>query len=192
MEAMDRDNVVTFARVRWEDYVAMDRMYAPSVRRAYLDGLLELVSPGYHHELCKTMLARFLEAYAVQRGLVLNGAGSMTLRKKLRSAGVEPDECYFLGSQPKRFPDLAIEVVSTSEFIDKFELYRRLRVRELWLWRRDDLELYELTAKGYERIPRSHLLPKLDVADLARRVRRVDPRQQTREVRAYMRWLERH
>lgn len=187
-----RDNVVTFFHVRWEDYVAMDRIHSPSIRRAYLDGVLELVSPGDYHEVCKTMLARLVETYAVQRGLVVNGKGSKTLRKKLRAAGIEPDECYFLGSRPKPFPDLAIEVISTNEFIDKFELYRRLRVRELWLWRRDDLELYRLTRRGYERVKRSRVLPKLDVVDLVRRMRRADPWQQTREIRAYMRWLARH
>jgi Uma2 family endonuclease len=114
------------------------------------------------------------------------------LRKKPRKAGVEPDECYFLGTTPKQFPDLAIEVVSMNESIDKLEIYRRLRVREVWLWRGDDLELYRLADKGYTRIRRSGVLPELDIIDLVRRMRRADRSQQTREVRAYMRWLARH
>ncbi|MGE5184464.1 MAG: Uma2 family endonuclease, partial [Acidobacteriota bacterium] len=133
------DDVVTFFGVPWEHYVSMDRLRAPSVHRAYLDGVLELVSPGEYHEVVKKLLARFLEAYALHRGTVLNGHGSETLRKKPRNAGVEPDECYFLGTTPKPFPDLAIEVVSANESIDKLEIYRRLRVREVWLWRDDKL-----------------------------------------------------
>ena len=187
-----RDNVITFFPVRWEDYVAMDRIDSPGVRRAYLDGVLELVSPGEYHELVKTLLARFLEAYAVHRGTELNGHGSETLRKERSKAGVEPDECYFLGPTPKEFPDLAIEVVSTHESIDKLEIYRRLRVREVWLWQDEKLALYRLSEKGYTRIRRSRVLPDVDIEDLVRRIRRADQWRQTREVRAYIRWLDKH
>ena len=198
IDVMDRaqpdghDNVVTFFRVPWDVYVSMDHLRSPRIRRAYLDGVLELVSPGEYHEVVKKLLARFLEAYAIHRGTVLNAHGSETLRKERSKAGVEPDECYFLGTTPKEFPDLAIEVVSTHESIDKLEIYRRLRVREVWLWQDEELALYRLFEKGYKRIRRSRVLPEVDITDLVRRVRRANPWQQTREIRAYIRWLDKH
>lgn len=187
----DRDQVVTLRGIPWSQFVALTRVSKAGVHLAYLDGVLELVSPGNYHELCKTMLARLLECYVEERGGVLNGFGSETYRKREDEAGVEPDECYVIGTKKKKVPDLAIEIVSTRESIDKLEIYRRLDVREVWFWDDDDIAIYRLAAGEYKRGTRSRLLPGLDVADLARRVRSVDPYRQTAAVRRYRRWLKR-
>jgi len=41
---------------------------------------------------------------------------ALTLRKRLQKAGLEPDNCFIFGDEPrrKRKPDLAIEVIWTS------------------------------------------------------------------------------
>src|SRR5207244_10147640 len=66
------------------------------------------------------------------------------------------------------FPDLAIEVVLTSEGLDKLEIYRRLGVREVWFWRHEQFAIYHLRGQQYESAPNSVLLPDLNMALLAR------------------------
>ena len=44
--------------------------------------------------------------------------------------GVEPDECYCLGTLAE-IPDIAIEIALTSGGIDKLEVYRGLQVPEV-------------------------------------------------------------
>lgn len=185
------DNVIVLYDVSWEDYLAIDRIRGDRTRPklAYLDGMLELMTTGTEHELDKKVFARFLEAYAEARRIRFNGAGGYTLLKKLKKAGIEPDECYFVGPV-KEFPDLAIEVVKTSCSIDKLEIYRRFGVCEVWFWIQHVLHIYSLVGDRYQRRTNSTLLRGLDVPDLVRRVDRCDPSDQTEHVRRYRLSLE--
>ena len=79
------------------------------------------------------------------------------------STGLEPDECYLIGDQERDTPDLAIEVVLTSGGIDKLEIYRRLRVGEVWRFKDSRIEIYVLREQRYEKVERSAVFPDLDV-----------------------------
>lgn len=75
----------------------------------------------------------------------------------------EPDECYVFDAEGTERPHLAIEVVWTSGGIDKLEVYRRLRIREVWYCRKGQLQVYVLTDQGYRPQGRSTRLPGLDL-----------------------------
>ena len=60
------------------------------------------------------MIARLVEMYAADRDAPLYGYGSTTFRRELKERGLEPDECYCVGADLRTYPDLAIEVVTTS------------------------------------------------------------------------------
>ena len=189
---VNRDQVVVLYRIPWDQYdalcVARENTVGP--RMAYLDGALEIMSPSPRHEYEKKLIARLVEAYAEENGLSLNGFGSTTYRRKVKEAGLEPDECYCIGPA-KKFPDLAIEVFYTSGGIDKLEIYRRLKVAEVWFWAKSRFWIYHLTARGYVEREASLVLPGLDLAQLARIVDDTDASHQTEAVRAYRRALRR-
>ncbi|MCI0570758.1 MAG: Uma2 family endonuclease [Myxococcaceae bacterium] len=175
---------MTLWDIRWKDYEAILRMLGDQagVRVSYLRGILEFMSPSERHESLKKMIARLLEMYALEHDIELVGKGSMTIRKREKERGAEPDECYFVNRTARGFPDLAIEVVLSHGAIDKFELYAGLGVKELWLWEDGTLHVYRLRGERYARARKSHLLPELDLSHLARFVERED---QTRAVREY-------
>ncbi|MEO8890026.1 MAG: Uma2 family endonuclease, partial [Coleofasciculaceae cyanobacterium] len=61
----------------------------------------------------------------------------------------------------------------TSGTIDKLEIYRRLEVTEVWMWKVNRLMLYHLREEtplifkethGYEQITSSELLPDLNIS----------------------------
>jgi Uma2 family endonuclease len=105
-----------------------------------------------------------IEAYALERGLDLSPYGSWTLRNATKAGGLEPDECYIVGSdQSAERPDLAIEVVWTSGGIDKLEIYRRLGIPEVWIWRDGVITIYALRDDNYETAPHSAQLPGIDL-----------------------------
>lgn len=187
-----RDQVVVLRDVPWEQYDALCRAreHRAGPRMAYLDGALEIMSPAPKHESDKKMLARLLECYAEEEGLSLNALGSTTYSSKAKKAGLEPDECYIIGPE-KPVPDLAIEVLHTSGGIDKLEVYRRLKVREVWYWANDRLWIYRFTGRRYVEVEQSEVLPALDLGELARIVRETDMWHQTEAVRAYRRRLRR-
>ena len=153
----------------WWQYEAMlaIRGDRAGLRLTYLEGQLEIMSPSRTHESIKTMLARLLEAYADAKGLVLEGYGSMTMRDAPAARGIEPDECYAIGSA-KESPDLAIEVIWTHGGLDKLEVYRKFGVREVWIWEGGRLRLHALRGERYQPIASSELLPELDMALLER------------------------
>ena len=153
----------------------------------YLQGELELMSPSRDHEALKTLLGRLLETYALESGIELNGYGSMTLRSRPLGRGAEADECYTVGGAKAR-PDIAIEVVWTAGGLDKLEVYRGLKVREVWLLRKNALEVYALRRSAYIRVPGSAVLPGLDL-DLL--VRHLGEANQTQAVRRYLHALRR-
>ncbi len=136
------------------------------VRVTYLEGELEIMSPSRTHETLKKLIARLLEAYADEKGLVFEGYGSLTMRNAPKLRGIEPDECYAVGGA-KESPDLAVEVIWTHGGIDKLSVYRGLGVREVWIWKKDELQAYELRGNAYFEIAQSVVVPGLSPSFIA-------------------------
>jgi Uma2 family endonuclease len=72
---------------------------------------------------------------------------------------VEPDECYLVGDQSRDTPDLAIEVIWTSGGLDKLEIYRRLGVGEVWIWKEEKIQMHVLRGEEYQLTEKSRLSP---------------------------------
>lgn len=145
------------------------------------------MSPSVHHELLKTRLARLIEVYAEENDIPLEGCGSWTLKDRAKQAGLEPDECYVVGSAADADrPDFAIEVVWTSGGVEKLDIYRALGVSEVWFWKDSDLTFYQLRGGKYHRAVRSKYLPRLDPSLLAQFMSGPN---QTSAVRAFRRKL---
>jgi len=158
----DPDQRVILNGIDWwqfETFLAI-RGDRAGVRVTYLEGQLEIMSPSRTHEMLKKSIARLLEAYAEEKGLVFEGYGSLTMRNPAELRGLEPDECYAVGAA-KDSPDLAVEVIWTQGGIDKLEVYRGLGVREVWIWKKEELTAYELRGDAYVEIPRSVVIPGL-------------------------------
>jgi Uma2 family endonuclease len=172
-DLIEEDQRVILRGMPWQTFEAMLALRgdASGVRMYYLDGEIELVSPTKIHEDRKTKLARLLELWALETDVDLNGFGSWTLKKELKEAGAEPDECYIVGSPENcDFPDLAIEVEwSRKTGLPKEEIYLRLGVRELWTLKANG-ELVVRTAEGGQWLTTgtSGLLPQLDLVWLLR------------------------
>jgi Uma2 family endonuclease len=171
--------------VPWSAYEAQLALRgdAPVPRVAYLDGAMELMSPSRDHERLKSYIGCLIEAYALERGIDLSPYGAWTLRKAPRSSGLEPDECYIIGAdQRAERPDLAIEVEWTSGGLDKLEIYSRLQVPEVWIWREDTLLVHVLRDGTYQRVEQSEQLPGIDLNAL---VAFLDAPTAMQAVRAY-------
>ncbi|MGK4006404.1 Uma2 family endonuclease [Sorangium sp. So ce1036] len=182
----EEDQLLVVHDVSWEEYEAILASLGnrAGVRTTYCEGVLELMSPGGPHEGRKKILARLVEAYAEETALPLSGYGSMTVRRRLAQRGVEPDECYVLGTvEDGGIPALAIEVIEKSGTIDKLSVYAGLGVPEVWFWKKGRLSIYLLGPEGYAEAGRSRLMPGIDVAELTQLVQRDGD--QTTVVRAY-------
>jgi Uma2 family endonuclease len=140
------DHIVVLRGLRWADWrrLVEARGDQAGPRLAYLDRVLQIMSPSRHHERIKSYLGTLLETWALEVGVDVVPLGAWTLEAEPDEAGLEPDECYQIGEVEKDRPDLAIEVVWTSGGLSKLEIYRRLRVPEVWTWRRGALHVHAL------------------------------------------------
>jgi Uma2 family endonuclease len=163
------DQIVHLDGVTWEDF---ERLLAirgdrPVPRFAYLNGVLELMSPSKEHESIKSLIGRLVEVYCEAVCIEFAAYGSWTIKDQQQERGAEPDECYVFGTEDRDRPDLAIEVEWTSGRIEKLEVYRKLGVREVWFWRRGRIQAHALRGDDYEAITVSEILPQLDLELLA-------------------------
>jgi Uma2 family endonuclease len=160
----DHDDIVVLRGAAWSDYerILAIRGGASVPRVTFLEGLLELMSPSKSHESIKSVLGRLVEAWCVEQGLDITPYGSWTLQDPGVERGAEPDECYIVGNRDADRPDLAIEVVWTAGGIDKLEVYRKLRVREVWIHEAGALRLFALRGERYEPLATSEVLTGLD------------------------------
>src|SRR5690348_12941816 len=95
----DPDQRVILNGIDWwqfETFLAI-RGDRAGVRVTYLEGQLEIMSPSQSHEMLAKTIARLLEAYADEKGLVFEGYKSMTMRNAPKLRVIEPDECYAVG-----------------------------------------------------------------------------------------------
>lgn len=181
--------LVTY-NVPWSHYEAQLALRgdAPVPRMAYLAGAMELMTPSKDHERIKSYLGRLLEAYALEREIDLSPYGAWTLKRAVKEAGAEADECYLVGpDQHRDVPDLVIEVVWTSGGLDKLEIYRRLNVPEVWFWRDGRIAVHVLQDGGYELVDRSQLFPDLDLGLICALVDRPTALQAVRALREHLR-----
>ncbi len=162
---------VVYSGISWESYLAFDKRLGddrPGPRLYYLDGELEIMSTSEEHERVKKWLGDLLAVYFEEKEIEIMPRGQATMRRALKAAGAEPDESWCIRGE-KKFPDLVLEIALSSGGIKKLEVYQRFAVPEVWLWRRNRLEIFVLSRSGhYEASPSSRLLPGLDLALLER------------------------
>jgi Uma2 family endonuclease len=174
-EERREDDIVVLWDTTWTDLERLLEVRGDAARPRfhYLDGALEIMSPSEPHEQIKGLIGRLVEAYCLEHGIDFTTVGSWTLRDRAAGAAAEPDECYLIGTElpvAGGRPHLAIEVQWSRGGLEKLEIYRRLQVPEVWIWRRGVLVPYALAAAGYTEVQASALLPDLDLAQLANHV----------------------
>lgn len=141
------DQRVVLDGVDWAGYRTLLRLRGdrPVPRMIYLDGTVFFMSPSLPHEHLKERVGRFVDAVVLGLAIPCKPIGQTTLRRRARRGGVEGDQAYYLAHEArvrgkKRIdlrsdppPDLAIEIVHAHDADAALEVYRRLRVPEVWI-----------------------------------------------------------
>ena len=188
-DTSNADHIVNLHGVTWEDYerVLEIRGDKSAPRICYLEGELEIMGPSKDHEQIKGYIGHLLETWCIDRDMEVTPFGSWTLKERKKLRGVEADECYIFGTEPRERPQLAIEVEWTRGSIDKLRIYEKLGVEEVWTWRKGVIEVRVLVGEKLERAQRSRLLPDLDLGILTSML---DRDTLTQAVRDFRRALE--
>lgn len=127
-----KESPLLFEGMTWREFKAVEQLLDhPGYRLSFLDGVLEIRRmPGEPHQTVKERIGALLEFYLLMAGFDFTPTGSMTLESEGVAVKREADESYKL-APGRTNPDLAIEVVFTSGGINKLEIYKRLKIKEV-------------------------------------------------------------
>ena len=161
---IDSNCLLISTDITWKSYEnLLDYLgNSPYFKVIYDRGTLQIMSPSSRHETYKKTLGMLVENYCLETGIYFYPLGSTTLKSQDKLKGIEPDQCYCIGSK-KEIPDLAIEVVITSGGIQTLEIYQGLGVSEVWFWQNGKLQVFCLENCEYLQKNNSQLLPNLDL-----------------------------
>jgi Uma2 family endonuclease len=197
------DSIVTLYEVEWELYERLcDASESRHVRMTYDDGVLEMMSPSRLHERWARLIAKFLDVIAEELDLNFQSCGSMTVRRKDRQKGFEPDNCYYLTQEPQLrirreldfevdpVPDLAIEVDLNERFIAKLPIYEAFNVPELWNYDGRALRVYRYsTTHSYQLVESSQYFSTLALAEIERQLPSALTARETTLLREFRAWV---
>ena len=174
---------IIFRDVDWREYGYFLHMFAdrPAVRLTYDRGRLEIMTVSREHGFYARLLCCLITILTQELGLPISPGGSVTLRLRRKLRGLEPDECFWITNthrlrEGKKFslrrdppPDLAVEIDITRRSINRMDIYRSLRIPEVWLFDSRSLSFYVLGSDGtYQLVPSSRVFPFLKPKDLLR------------------------
>jgi Uma2 family endonuclease len=170
----------------------------------YLDGTVWLISPTFPHERLKVRLGRFVTEVVVGLDIPSIAAASTTLRRRAKEAGVEGDQTYYLANEARIRgkdkidlrsdppPDLAIEAVYTHAADEAIEVYRRIRVPEVWICDEAELVTLVLQPNGkYSASTTSAAFPFLTADEIHERIFRPHVGSDTDWIKDLRRWVRR-
>ncbi len=159
--------------VTWDEYEQLLSELGPaySVRVFYDQGRMEIVSPKPIHKRPIEILHTLVIAIRDQLDIDIESLGSTTLKRQMREAGAEPDASFYvqnasiihgyldldLAHDPP--PDLVIESDHTSSSLDKFDIYARLGVPEIWRVVSQQVSFWLLDGNNYIEAEHSRSFP---------------------------------
>lgn len=173
------ERLVVLEGVSWQTFKALltDIGDSRASRIAYDRGILEIRMPLQQHEQPKIMLASFVDALADELEIEAMQLGALLLEREDLSRAVEPDTCFYVQNESivrskiiqlpqDPPPDLVIESDYTSSSLNKFNIYAAIGVPELWRYRQQNLEVYQLVGDKYEPSQTSIAFPFLPIAEI--------------------------
>jgi Uma2 family endonuclease len=172
-------SLVTITDVSWEQFEAILVALGEHrrTRIVYVDGTLEIMSPLPAHERPNRIIADLVKVFLDSQERQWEDFGSTTFKRQKKSAGLEPDTCFYIDQNAERvrdcmrmdlevYPpaDLAIEADVTSK--TTMEAYQRIGIPEVWIYDSNKLTIHCLEADQYKQVDRSPIFPDLSIATL--------------------------
>jgi Uma2 family endonuclease len=189
--------------VSWRTYERLLRAFEDRhLRITYDRGALEIMKLSPQHERFKHLLSYLIAVLVEELGWNMAGFGSMTFKRRKRRRGLEPDECFWIQSEPlvrgkdeidlRRDPppDLVLEIEWTRSALDRLSIYAVLGVPEVWQFDGQALRGQLLGSDGrYAESQASRAFPFLPMTELARFLAMRSAHSETELVRLFRAWV---
>ena len=204
---LPRADRVVLHNISWEQFerLLVDLGDRRAARIAYDNGTLEIMTPLPEHEYFKESIGDAVKDIADVLAVDYESYGSTTWRKRLKMAGVESDNCFYFqheatvrgrvdldlgrGDPP---PDLVLEIDLTSKSLDRFPIYARLEVPEIWCYDAGQLQIYHLRQGQYVEAATSLALPQVPVQEIPQVIETQHPNGRRAMRRAIRDWASQY
>ena len=173
VQHLPKNGTLLLHNVSWEEYErVLDEFAEKSAYRVYYNNrVLKIMSPRANHEYPKDVVLNLVRVYADEFDVELDSYGSTTWRQKRKSKGAEADTSFYLKNASKVRgvkdfdlnleipPEIVVEIDTSNESWDKFEIYAALNVEEIWRCDGTNFQIYKLVEGKYEAVENSLSLP---------------------------------
>jgi Uma2 family endonuclease len=188
----------------WETYVRLLRMFDERrhLRITYDRGALEIMTLSAEHEVWKHLIARLIVTLTEELNLPIAGYGSLTMKRRRKLRGLEPDECFWIANEPlvrnlTKFsplrdppPDLVVEVEVSRSALNRLGIYATLKVPEVWRFDGRRMEFLGLGDDGeYSAQRRSRSFPLIAPDEIDRFLALRGTIDQNALVRQFREWI---
>jgi Uma2 family endonuclease len=175
-----RADRVMLYNIGWQQFenLLQDLGENRAARVAYDDGNLEIMTPLPEHEQYKEVISDAVKDIAEELDLDYESLGSTTWKRERKMAGIEADNCFYFQNEPlvrgrldldlqkDPPPDLALEIDVSNKSLNRFPIYARLGVPEIWCYDSGELKIYLLQPGEYVESEKSLVFPSLKIRDL--------------------------
>ena len=159
---LPEDASVTFRDVSWDEYEELLEQVgeAPGLRISYDNGSLQVMTISGEHEKYSDFIKSLIAGIRLRLQIDILAFGSATMRKPKRSAGHEPDGCFYVQTAPlignkiqldfetDPPPDIVVEVDVHHDSRSRFRVYAALGVPEIWRYDGQAMTIYHLSEEG--------------------------------------------
>ncbi|MEY3064408.1 MAG: hypothetical protein RLZZ532_1200 [Cyanobacteriota bacterium] len=173
------DRVVLY-NISWQQFenLLINLGQTRAARIAYDNGTFEIMTPLPKHEYYKEAIGISIQDIAEELNINYESYGSTTWKREARLAGIEPDNCFYFQNEAKirgrlEFnlnqdppPDLALEIDMTHKSLNRFPIYARLGIPEIWCYDSGELKIYQLQQETYREVETSSVFPMLRVQEI--------------------------
>ncbi|MBG0747718.1 MAG: Uma2 family endonuclease [Planktothrix agardhii KL2] len=173
------DRVVLY-NISWQQFenLLINLGQTRAARIAYDNGTFEIMTPLPKHEYYKEAIGISIQDIAEELNINYESYGSTTWKREARLAGIEPDNCFYFQNEAKirgRLelnlnqdppPDLALEIDMTHKSLNRFPIYARLGIPEIWCYDSGELKIYQLQQETYREVETSSVFPMLRVQEI--------------------------
>lgn len=202
------DASLTFRDVSWDEYEELLEQVgeAPGLRISYDNGSLHVMTISAEHEKYALFINSLIAGIRLRLRMNILAFGSATMRKPRRSAGHEPDACFYvqtaalignkiqLDFETDPPPDIVVEVDVHHDSRPRFRVYAALGVPEIWRYDGQAMTIYHLSEEGdgqhYVAGDTSAALPMLTAQLLTEMIERMRNEGELNALLAFDEWLQ--
>ena len=205
---LPEDASVTFRDVSWDEYEELLEQVgeAPGLRISYDNGSLQVMTISAEHEKYTLFINSLIAGIRLRLRMDILAFGSATMRKPKRSAGHEPDACFYVQTAPlignkiqldfetDPPPDIVVEVDVHHDSRSRFRVYAALGVPEIWRYDGQAMTIYHVSDEGdgpqYVARDTSTGLPMLSATLLTEMLERMRRDGELSALLAFDEWLQ--